>query len=207
MKESIGIWIDHRLAVLVRFSRAAAEIQKFRSRAAISPRGEEPTTPKEPASRLRRQRSLDGIDRFYDRVIEAVGDAAFVALAGPAGAKDELRKRMHRRKGEDRIVSITPCNKTTDGKLVEYFREILAPATKPVRALKAAQEKSRRISKSRGPETGRPNVIAEPSASKRRRGPATKILASESPKARRAIQRGTGQKNLYANMPGARKER
>jgi hypothetical protein len=40
-----------------------------------------------------------------------------------------------------------------------------------------------------------------------RKGPAAKKVRDESPKKRSQIQAGTGKKNLYANMPKARKVR
>jgi hypothetical protein len=42
---------------------------------------------------------------------------------------------------------------------------------------------------------------------KRRKSPAAKKLRGESPEMRGWIKRGTGKKNVYANMPKARKER
>ena len=42
---------------------------------------------------------------------------------------------------------------------------------------------------------------------KRRKGPAAKKLQEQSPKERAQIKAGTGKKNLYANMPKARKVR
>jgi hypothetical protein len=42
---------------------------------------------------------------------------------------------------------------------------------------------------------------------KRRKGPAAKKVRSESPDKRGQVKAGTGRKNLYANMPKARKVR
>ena len=134
MKTTVGLWIDHRKAVIVVLTDEAEEIKLIISKVEKQPGrpgGIRSKTPYE--SQLvraddSRQRKLTGhLNIYYDAVIACIRDAESILIFGPGEAKGELKKRIETNKLSGRIVGIETIDKMTDGQIAakvrQYFQE------------------------------------------------------------------------------------
>jgi len=134
MKTTVGLWIDHRKAVIVVLTDEAEEIKLIISKVEKQPGrpgGVRSKTPYE-SQLLRaddsRQRKLTGhLNIYYDAVIACIRDAESILIFGPGEAKGELKKRLETNKLSGRIVGIETIDKMTDrqiaAKVRQYFQE------------------------------------------------------------------------------------
>jgi hypothetical protein len=134
MKTTVGLWIDHKKAVIVALTDEGEEIKLIISKVEKQPGrlgGIRSKTPYE--SQLvraddSRQRELTGhLNIYYDAVIACIRDAESILIFGPGEAKGELKKRLDRNKLSERIVGIETIDKMTDrqiaAKVRRYFQE------------------------------------------------------------------------------------
>ena len=102
MKTRIGLWIDHRKAVVVALADSGEETTRIiLSKAERQPgraAGKHSTTPFEaqrvPADDSRQRRFTGQLDIYYDAVLASVRGAEAILIFGPGEAKGELRKRL-----------------------------------------------------------------------------------------------------------------
>ena len=117
----MGLWIDHKKAIVVVVSDKGEEIRLIISKAEKQLRrsGDSPLkgpyeTQRIPADDIH-QRSLTGHrDIYYDAVIACIGDAESILIFGPGEAKGELKKRLEGKNLGGRIVGIETVDKMTD---------------------------------------------------------------------------------------------
>ncbi len=134
MKTTVGLWIDHRKAVIVAVTDKGEEMGLVISKAEKQLRrsGDSPLKgsyePLQVPESDSRQKTLTGhLNIYYDAVIAAIRDATSILLFGPGDAKDELKKRLKKNKLANRIVGIETVDKMTDrqiaAKVRKYFQE------------------------------------------------------------------------------------
>ena len=120
MRASVGLWIDHRKAIVVAMTDGGEEVavtisnvQKQLRRSGASPlKG--PYEPQLVPADDSRQKAFTGdLNLYYDAVIASIGDAASISIFGPGEAKGELRARLVRRGLGDRIESVETADKMT----------------------------------------------------------------------------------------------
>jgi hypothetical protein len=121
MKNAVGLWIDHRKAVIVAVtdrgettSLIVSRVEKQLGRLA----GVRSRTPFEsqqvPADDRRERRFQGQLAVYYDAVIACIRGAASILVFGPGEAKVELTRRLERNKLGGRIVGIETIDKMTD---------------------------------------------------------------------------------------------
>jgi hypothetical protein len=131
MKKSIGLWIDHRKAVIVAVTEKKGEdvkeiishVEKQLSRF----EGVRSTTPY-PAQLVpaddSQERDLTGhLDKYYDEVISHLRDAEGILIFGPGEAKGELIKRIERDRLSGRIAGVETADKMTVPQIVAKVRK------------------------------------------------------------------------------------
>ena len=135
MKTILGLWIDHRKAVMVLVSDKGEETRIIESnveKQAGRFAGVRSTTPYEsqmvPADDSRERSFTGHLHGFYDEVIAAIGDAESILIFGPGEAKGELRKRLERDKLGKRIVAVETVDKMTDRQIAAKVREYFPKA-------------------------------------------------------------------------------
>lgn len=133
MGARVGLWIDHRKAVIVAVTDQGEEttliiskVEKHPSRSGDSPlKGAHEADHVPPDDR--RQRTLTGhLNIYYDAVIACIRDAESVLIFGPGEAKGELQKRLEKDRLGGRIVSIETVDRMTDGQIAARVREHFA---------------------------------------------------------------------------------
>jgi len=132
MKTAVGLWIDHRKAIIVAVTNKGEETKLIISKVEKQPgrfAGIRSTTPYE-SQQVRaddsRERKFTGhLNIYYDAVIACIRDAESILIFGPGEAKGELQKRIKKDKLGGRIVGIETVDKMTDrqieSKVTQYF--------------------------------------------------------------------------------------
>lgn len=134
MMKNIGLWIDHKKAILVVQSEQGEDIQKIESEVGrhVSYRGA--SHPRSPYSAQYQQgddqldnKFTEQLNKFYEKVIDLIRGAQAVLILGPGEAKSELEKRILHAKVKVPIKDIVPADKLTDrqiaAKVRSYFQE------------------------------------------------------------------------------------
>jgi len=126
MNHRIGIWIDHKKAVIV--SAGAHRITATTVESKVGPHGRYSDRTGYPGSdgpqdgggeRKYEERYRQHLDRYYDEVINQLGDPEAVVIFGPGEAKLQLKARLSRsRTLFQRIVGIEASDKLTDPQIV-----------------------------------------------------------------------------------------
>jgi hypothetical protein len=130
MRTNVGLWIDHRKAVIVTISEEGDEtkliyskVEKQLRRSGGSPlkgRYEEQQVPADDS----RQRAFTGhLNIYYDAVIASIREAESILIFGPGEAKDELKKRLEANHLGNRIVGMETVDKMTDRQIAARVRQ------------------------------------------------------------------------------------
>lgn len=123
MKKEVGLWIDHREAVIVTLQgKEEHTIQRIES--SVEKRVRFSGAPEANRSgEDKRDRRIEGhLDHFYDEVITHMNDASAVLIMGPAEAKNEFLKRLETLYPESKIVNVEAADKMTDAQIVAKVR-------------------------------------------------------------------------------------
>jgi hypothetical protein len=122
-KNKVGLWIDHRKAVIVTLSGADEETTqiisdmdkhvRYSGGAAENGAGEDVS-----------DRHFDNhLAGYYDEVITHLRDAEAILIFGPGEAKGELAARMEHEGLKHHIVEIDTADKLTDPQIAAKVRE------------------------------------------------------------------------------------
>jgi hypothetical protein len=130
VKTVVGLWIDHRKAVITRVSDEVANTRVIESHVekhAGRVSGVRSTSPYEaqkvPADDLREREFTGHLHGYYDEVIAVIKDADSILIFGPGEAKGELKSRLERDQLGDRIVAVETEDKMTDHQIAAKVRE------------------------------------------------------------------------------------
>ena len=120
MKTGVGLWIDHKKAVIVFVAGKDTETKLVSSKLEEHHRQSGVATPADDV----RQRELTGhLNSYYDEVISCIRDAESILILGPGEAKTELTKRLEMGNLGVRIVGIETSDKMTDPQIVAQVRD------------------------------------------------------------------------------------
>ena len=131
--KTIGVWIDHKKAVIVIQGEQGEEIQTIESGVEkLKYRGASHSRSKYSAQYQQGDDQLDNkfteqLNKYYEKVIEQFRSAETVLIIGPGEAKRELEKRMAHHKVNLPILCVESSDKLTDrqiaAKIRKYFQE------------------------------------------------------------------------------------
>ncbi len=130
MKKEVGLWIDHREAVIVSLLGDQEETKVITSdsqkhiRYSGSSHSKTPEGLKEVRSEDQRDRKFGNeLNQFYDEVIAAIRDAETIQIFGPGEAKGELEKRIAHAGLKGQILAVEAMDKMTDRQISAKVRE------------------------------------------------------------------------------------
>lgn len=134
MKIEVGLWIDHRQAVIVinldqeeTIKRITSDVEKHVRYSGASQAAGAGASHNDASEDGRDRRFDDQLNRYYDEVITYLRDATSILILGPGEAKGELQKRLEGHGISDRIVAIKTADKMTDDQIAaevrQHFRE------------------------------------------------------------------------------------
>ncbi len=126
LRKKIGIWIDHREAILVAIEGDQTTVGRIESNAESHYRpsgGRKAGSTSVAQSVSREQKAEERLKHqyhsFYQMVIEKAGKADSIFIFGPGEAKLELVKEMKKIKGQhDRIVPVEASDRLTENQIV-----------------------------------------------------------------------------------------
>jgi hypothetical protein len=142
MERYVGIWIDHRQAVIVTIRGGEATTRTLYSGADSRVRitGGSHTAgsgiPDGVPESRRDGRIVRQLDKFYDAVMDTVRDAARIRVCGPGEARVELQKKIaaHHEMGP-RLEAVEPCDRITMARFIARVKqEYGVPVARAARA-------------------------------------------------------------------------
>ncbi len=122
MKKELGIWIDHREAVIVLASVEDAEVKRIESGAEKQVQSSS-NTAKVKEEDIRDRRLANYLHKYYDDVIAHIRDADSILIMGPGEAKVELKKRLESQHLGERIINVESADKMTERQIAAKVRE------------------------------------------------------------------------------------
>jgi hypothetical protein len=125
MKKGIGLWIDHRKAVVVLISDEGEVVREITSNMEKHVRFSEGGPMADSAEDMRDRQFGNQLNSFYDAVIAVIPDGTSIQIFGPGEAKGELKKRLEGKDMGGRIVSVEAVDKMTDRQIIAKVRQRL----------------------------------------------------------------------------------
>lgn len=122
MKKEVGLWIDHREAVIVILTQEGEAIKRVRSDLEQQEHLSARASAGSPEDR-RDQRTQTWLNHYYDEVIAAIRDADAMLLLGPGEAKYELEKRLSNKQRSALIVGVETVDHMTEPQMVAAIRQ------------------------------------------------------------------------------------
>ena len=127
MKKQIGLWIDHRKAVIVIVTEEGEELKKITSNVEKHVRFTGGTASEDGSTEDVRDRQFGNhLNSYYDKVIAVIRGADSIQIFGPGEAKGELEKRLEREGLKAHIFAIETVDKMTDRQISAKVRDHLA---------------------------------------------------------------------------------
>ena len=125
MKKTVGLWIDHKKAVIVFVTGTEEEIKLIHSdieEQRIEEQGRQ-NGRSIPSDDIRLRVLTEHLNNYYEEVISCIRDAESILLFGPGEAKGELKKRLEKDNLGERIVGVETADKMTDQQIVAKVKE------------------------------------------------------------------------------------
>jgi hypothetical protein len=122
MNDNVGIWIDHKRAVIVSASAGRVTTEIVESDVGAHPRysGQQDGG----GERTYEERHGQHLDRYYDEVISRLGQPDALLIFGPGEAKLELNERLSRSTApSERTIDIETTDRLTDPQIVAKVKE------------------------------------------------------------------------------------
>jgi hypothetical protein len=133
MANRVGLWIDHKQAVIVTVHEKGETVQKIESGAKrIEWRAKGRRRAPDGAQYAQGEDQLDNqfmeqLKKYYDRVAILLKGASSILIFGPGEARIEFKARLEREKGPPREIQVQPADKMTDRQIVARVREHFKP--------------------------------------------------------------------------------
>lgn len=135
MEKKVGVWVDHRKAVIVTIGQDEETVQVVYSSIEThghpsgGSRSRSQSGPQDVLAddSLQRQSSMY-LKKYYNDIASYIKNATAIMLMGPGEAKGELRKNLERRMMHDAIVEVRPADKMTDREIALDVRAYYAKA-------------------------------------------------------------------------------
>lgn len=119
MKKNVGLWIDHKKAVIVFVTGKEEEIRVI---SAIDER-QGHSGASMPADDIRQRKLTGHLNTFYDEVVSCIREVESVLIFGPGEAKGELKKRLEKNNLSAHIVGLEAADTMTEPQIAAQVRE------------------------------------------------------------------------------------
>jgi stalled ribosome rescue protein Dom34 len=122
MSRAVGVWIDHRKAVIASITGNSEGLRQISS--GMEKRVRYSGAAQEDSAEDQRDRRFTGhLDKYYDEVIACIRDANSILILGPGEAKTELAGRLENQALRGRIVGVETVDKMTDRQVAARVRQ------------------------------------------------------------------------------------
>ncbi len=133
MRKKVGLWIDHKEAIIIAITDKGEEIELIPSeverqlrRSGDSPLKGPYDVQQVPTDSRRLRTFTEHLNAYYDSVIAAINDAKSILIFGPGEAKVELKKRFEKNNLGENIVGIEAADKMTENQIAAKVRQHFA---------------------------------------------------------------------------------
>jgi hypothetical protein len=138
VEKKIGIWIDHKQAILVSMEGSQTTVERIESQAEshFRPSGgwkAGGTSVAQSVSKERKaeERRSHQFHDFYQMIIKRAGKADNIFIFGPGEAKLELAKEIEKIKGQhDRVAAVEASDKLTENQIVAKVKSFFSASEK-----------------------------------------------------------------------------
>ena len=134
MRKEIGLWLDHREAIIVVLTDSGEEVKHIRSnsgkhiRYSGSSHSNTPAGLKEVTSEDQRDRKFENtLNAFYDEIIANIRNADTIQVFGPGEAKGELERRINQAGLKTHLLAVETMDKMTDRQISAKVRRHFSP--------------------------------------------------------------------------------
>jgi stalled ribosome rescue protein Dom34 len=125
MKKEIGLWVDHRQAVIVALTDSGEQITRIRSDAEKQIRfaGGSRKDGLQTTESIRGKKLDSRLAKYFDDILVHIRDAELIQIFGPGDAKNELAKHLEKEGLKERIVAVETTDNMTDNQISAKVRE------------------------------------------------------------------------------------
>lgn len=124
MKKQIGLWIDHREAIIVTIGEQGEETKRIESGIEKHVRFSGGLGSRDHSADDQRDRQFtEHLHNYYDEVILHLHDAESILIFGPGEAKGELKTRLESQRLGERLVGIETEDKMTERQITAKVRQ------------------------------------------------------------------------------------
>lgn len=129
MKKEVGLWIDHRQAIIVKLNdgtetveRVEADFEK-RGRFTTDMQAESTTAPHIDLAEDKHERhTLEMVNHYYETVCAHLRDVSAILIMGPGPAKNEFQKYLEHHRFEGQVLGVEAVDKLTDAQIAAKVR-------------------------------------------------------------------------------------
>jgi hypothetical protein len=122
MNHDVGVWIDHKKAVIV--SIAAGQVTTRTVDSDVGPHPHYSGSQEGGGEKKYEERHNQRLDQYYDEVIRQIGQPDALLLFGPGEAKLQVKERLGRSQASSEpVVAVESADKMTDPQIVAKVKE------------------------------------------------------------------------------------
>lgn len=125
MEKEVGLWIDHRQAIIVVIKNKAEEIKNVDSNVDKHVRFSGASAEDGAGEDVRDRKFGNQLNSYYDEIVAEIRDADSILIFGPGEAKGELEKRLVSSGVKANIIHTETVDKMTEGQIKAKVREQL----------------------------------------------------------------------------------
>jgi hypothetical protein len=122
MGNEVGVWIDHKKAVIAIIAGKTEEMRQVTSNMEQHVRYSG-AAQEDGAENQRDRRFTSHLNQYYDEVIASIRDADSLLILGPGEAKIELEARLGHESFRGQIVGVETVDKMTDRQIAARVRQ------------------------------------------------------------------------------------
>ena len=123
MNRKVGLWLDHKKAVIVSITNDGEERRIITSDMEHYVRYSSNVPGDGSAEDIRDRRFWNHLGEYYDKVIAQIGDAKSIQIFGPGEAKYELKKHLEGQGMLENVVSVDDAGSLTNRQIAMKVRE------------------------------------------------------------------------------------
>jgi len=125
MQTDVGLWIDHREAVIVVFSATGEETKHIESNVEKHVRFSGAAAEGSAGEDVRDRKFGNHLNSYYDEIIANIRDADSIQIFGPGEAKGELEERLEGNGLIGKVINIETVDKMTDRQIAAKVHDRL----------------------------------------------------------------------------------
>ncbi len=125
MKTDVGLWVDHRQAVIVVISVSGEEIKRIISNQEKHIRFSGADAEDGVGEDVRDRKFDNHLNSYYDEIIANIREANSIQIYGPGEAKVELKKRLEENGLIAKVIHVDTVDKMTDRQIAAKVRDHL----------------------------------------------------------------------------------